>query len=52
LTPSSALKKNHSCFNSEKWKEEEKEVDESLQANEGIKASDKEELFKILDLNS
>jgi hypothetical protein len=32
--------------------EEEKEVDESLQAGEGIEASDKEELFKILDLDS
>lgn len=52
LNPSLTLSKSQSCCNSEKWMEEEKEVDESLQANKGIKASDKEELFKILDLNT
>ncbi len=52
FTPSSHLNKSQSCFASKKWMEEEKEVDESLQAGEGIEASDKEELFKILDLDS
>jgi len=52
LTPSFVVPKSQSWFFSKKWQEEEKEVDESLKAGKGIKASNKEELFKILDLKS
>jgi antitoxin MazE len=52
LTPSFVVPKNQSWFFSKKWQEEEREIDESLQSGKGIKASDKEELFKILNLNS
>ena len=52
LTPSFVVPKSQSWFFSKEWQEEEKEIDESLKAKEGIQVSDKEELFKVLDLIS
>lgn len=50
LIPSVILPKDQAWFYSQKWQEEENQVDEDLKAGKGIKVSDKKEMLKALDL--